>query len=93
MFQAILNEFTFMDIIRDKSLWDTQQLRLFFFVRLLNASQGNLGIIIHKADVGKLFRVLDKPCIISKIKIAPTLSVERVQQMLQRKFLGLICHL
>ena len=92
MFQAILNEFTFMDIIRDKSLWDTQQLRL-FFVRLLNVSQRNLGIIIHKADVGKLFRVLDKPYIISKIKIAPSPSVERVQQMLQRKFLGLICHL
>ena len=81
-----------MDIIRGKSLRDTQQLRL-FFVRLLNVSQRNLGIIIHKADVGKLFRVLDKPCIISKIKIAPSPSAERVQQMLQRKFLGLICHL
>ena len=81
-----------MDIIRGKSLRDTQQLRL-FFVRLLNVSQHNLGIIIHKADVGKLFRVLNKPCIISKIKITPSPSVERVQQMLQRKFLGLICHL
>ena len=92
MFQAILNEFKFMDIIRGKSLRDTQQLRL-FFVRLLNVSQHNLDIIIRKADVGKLFRVLDEACIISKIKITPSPSVEKVQQMLQRKFLGLICHL